>query len=49
MASPTGYLTAIEDLEYVETWLTCFVASARLKKLNNTKANEGENEVMDLF
>lgn len=49
MASPIGYLTSMEDPEYVETWLRFFAASARVKKLKDTKVNGGEKEVTDLF
>ena len=49
MASPIGYQLSPEDPYFVDTWLRCFAASARTKKLKDDKEKGGENEIMDLF
>lgn len=49
MASPIGYSLVLEDPEYVDTWIRCFAANARCKKLKDNKNTGGENEITDLF
>ena len=48
MASPIGYQLFLEDPDFVNTWLRCFTASARIKKLKDKEKRE-ENEITDLF
>ena len=49
MASPIGCLTTLDDPEHVETWISCFEALARVKKVRDRR-NEGEqNEITDIF
>ena len=49
MASSIGYQLSLEDPDFVDTWLRCFVASARTKMLKDDKEKGGENEIMDVF
>ena len=49
MASPIGYQLSLEDHDFVDTWLRCFAANARTKKLKDNKENGRENEITDLF
>ena len=49
MASPIGYALVFEDPEDVDTWMRCFAANARSKKLKDNKKQRGENEIADLF
>ena len=49
MASPIGYQLSHKDPNFVDTWLRCFAAIARIKKLKDDKEKRGENEIMDLF
>ena len=49
MASPIGYQLSLEDSDFVDTWLRCFAASARTKKLKDNKEKGGENEITDFF
>ena len=49
MASPIGSLNTLNDPELVETWIRCFAALARVKKLKDRKETGGDNEIMDLF
>ena len=48
VASPIGYQLSLEDPDFVDTWLQCFAAGARTKKLKD-KEKGGENEITDLF
>ena len=48
MASPIGYLTTLND-EYVETWIRCFKALARVKKLRDRRREGEQNEITDMF
>ena len=45
MASPIGYQLSREDSDFVDSWLQCFAASAKLKY----KEREIENEITDFF
>ena len=49
MASSIGYQLSLEDFHFVDTWLRCFAASARTKKLKGNKKKGGEKEITDLF
>ena len=49
MASPIGYQLSLEDSDFIDTWLRCFAASARTKKLKDHKKKGGENEITDFF
>ena len=49
MVSPIGYQLSLEDPDFVDTWLRCFAARARTKKLKDDKEKGGEYEIMDLF
>ena len=49
MASPIGRLFPLDDTEYVETWIRCFEALARLKKLRDRRSEEEQNEITDIF
>ena len=49
MASPTKNELSLEEPEYVETWIRCFAANARTRKLKDNKERGGENEITDLF
>ena len=49
MASLIGYQFSLEDPDFIDTWLRCFAASARTKKLNDDKEKGGENEITDMF
>ena len=49
MASPIGSLTTLDDPEYVETWIRCFDALAREKKLRDRRSKEEQNEITDMF
>ena len=49
MASPIGYQLSLENPDFVNTWLRCFAASARTKKLKDDKEKGGENVITDLF
>lgn len=49
IALPIGYLSTMEDPEYVETWIRCFEASVRIKNLKDTNGRGGKNEVTTLF
>ena len=49
MVLPIGYKLSLKDSGFVDTWLWCFAASARTKKLKDNKEKGGENEIIDLF
>ena len=49
MAFPTGCLTTLDDPEYVETWIICFEARARVKKLKDWRSEGEQNEITDMF
>ena len=38
-----------EDPDFIDTWLRCFAASARTKKLKDDKEKGRENVITDLF
>ena len=40
---------SLEDSDFVDTWLRCFGASARTKKLKDNQEKGGENEITDFF
>lgn len=43
MVSPIGCLSHSDEPELVETWIRCFAAQARVKKLKDSKARWGKN------
>ena len=43
------YLSAPQHPNFVDTWLRCFAASTRTKKLKNNKAKGKENDITGLF
>ena len=43
MASPIGCLTTLDDPEYVEAWIRCFEALARVKKLRDKRSKREQN------
>ena len=45
MASPIGHQLSLKNSDFVDTWLQCFAASARTKKLKDSKEKGGENEI----
>ena len=47
MASPIGSSLVLEDPEYVDTWIHCFAANARFKKLKDNKNRGGEIKIND--
>ena len=49
MAMPIGFLTSLDEPEYVKTWIRCFTGLAKVKKLKDRRSSGGENEIMDLF
>ena len=49
MTKLIGYQLSLEDPDFADTWLQCFVASARTKKLKDHKEKGGENEITNLF
>ena len=49
MTSPIGFLTSLDEPEYVENWIRCFAVLARVKKLKNQKILGGENEITDFW
>ena len=49
MASPKGYQLSFGDPDFVDTWLQCFAAGARTKKLEDKKEKGEENEITCLF
>ena len=49
MASLMGYQLSLKDPDFVDTWLRCFAANTRTKKLKDNKEKGGENEITDLF
>ena len=49
MESPIEALIAQEEPGNIETWIRCFTALARVKKLKDEKATGGENKIMCLF
>ena len=49
MASPIGCLTSLDDPKYVETWIRCFDALARVKKLRDRRSEGEQNEITDMF
>ena len=48
MASLIGCLTALDDPEYTETWISCFEVLARVKKLRDRWSIGEQNEITDL-
>ena len=49
MASLIGCLTTLDDPEYVETWIRCFKALARVKKQTDRRSEGEQNEITDIF
>ena len=49
MASLIGCLTTLDDPEYVEKWISCFEALARVKKLRVRRSEGEQNEITDMF
>ena len=49
MASLIEYQLTLEDPDLVDTWIRCFAASGRTKKLKDDKEKVGENEIKGLF
>ena len=49
IASPIGCLTTLNDAEYVETWIRCIEALARVKKLRDRRSRVKQNEITDMF
>lgn len=49
MASPTGSLIPLDELEFVETWIRYFAIQARTKKLKDHQVTGWENEITNLF
>ena len=49
MTSPIGCLTTFDDSEYVETWISCFEALARVKKQRDKWSEGKQNEITDMF
>ena len=49
VTSPIGRLLPLDDTEYVETWIRCFEALARVKKLRDRRSEEEQNEITDIF
>ena len=47
--SPIGCLTTLDDPEYVKSWIRCFEALARVKKLRDKRNEEEPNEITDMF
>ena len=47
--SPIEALTTLNKPEHIETWIRCFTALAKVKKLKNEKASGGKNEITDLL
>lgn len=39
----------MDEPDFVETWLQCFTANTKSKKLKDNKTGEGENDVFNLF
>ena len=49
MASLIGCLARLDDPEYVETWIKCLGALARVKKLRDRRSEGEENEITVVF
>ena len=49
MALPKGCLTTLDEPKYVETWIRCFEALARVKKLRDRRGKGEQNEITDMF
>ena len=49
MASLVGYQLSLVDPDFVDTWLRCFTASTRTKKLKHDREKKGENQITDIF
>ena len=49
MTSLTRSLLHLNESDLVGTWIRCFAAHARAKKLKDNKEYGGENEITDLF
>ena len=49
MVSLIGYLKTLDNPEYVETWIRCFEALARVKKLRDSQSEGEQNEINDMF
>ena len=48
-ALPIGYQLSLVDPDFVDTWLQCFAAGTRTKKLEDDKEKRGENEIENNF
>ena len=49
MASPIGCLTTLNNPEYVETWIRCFEALVRVKKLSDRRSEGEQNKITNMF
>ena len=49
MALLIGCLTRLDNCKYVETWIRCFEALARIKKLRDRRSEGEQNEMTDMF
>ena len=49
MASSIGPLTRLDEPDYVETWLECFAAFARVKEWQDERRDDGTNEITNHF
>ena len=49
MVSPMRCLTTHHDPENVETWIRCFEALARVKKLRDRRSKGVQNKITDMF
>ena len=49
MVSSMTVLTTLDEPGHIETWIRCFLALERIKKIKDEKANERENKITSLF
>ena len=49
MVSPIAVLSTLDKPEHIETWIRCFTALARVKKLRDEKTRGGDNESQTYF
>ena len=45
---PIEFLTSLDKSDYVETWIRCFSALVRMKKLKDWRVSKGKDEITDL-